>query len=47
MRAELGDFVYDDYQFEKNLGPREQRVTAILENGARYEGEWIVNTQIR
>ena len=47
MRAELGDFIYDDVAFERKLGKREQRVTMILENSARYEGEWLVSTQTR
>jgi len=47
MRADLGEFVYDDTNFEKAAGPREARITVILENGARYEGEWLRSTQIR
>jgi len=47
MRAQLGAFSYDDDQFEKMLGERENRMMVILENGARYEGEWLVNTQVR
>jgi|688.fasta_scaffold434628_3 hypothetical protein len=44
MRADLGEFVYDDGHFEKAAGPREARITVILENGARYEGEWLKGT---
>jgi len=47
MRAQLGAFSYDDDQFEKMLGERENRMMVILENGARYEGEWLVSTQVR
>jgi len=47
MRAQLGEFCYDDDQFERQLGDREQRIMVILENGARYEGEWLLSTQIR
>lgn len=47
MRADLGEFIYNDSYFERQLGPREQRVSVVLENGARYDGEWIPNTQIR
>ena len=44
MRADLGEFNYNDSQFERILGPREQRSSVVLENGARYDGEWIPNT---
>lgn len=44
MRQTLGEFLYDDQQFEQELGAREPRITVILENGARYEGEWLVGT---
>ena len=47
MRQELGEFVYEDKAFEKKLGPREHRESVQLENGARYDGEWIPNTQTR
>lgn len=47
MRAQLGEFSYDDDQFERQLGEREQRPMVILENGARYEGEWLTSTQVR
>lgn len=47
MRANLGEFVYEDFPFEKKLGPREYREAAVLENGARYEGEWIPKTDVR
>lgn len=47
MRAELGEFVYNEYAFEKKLGAREVRPSTILESGARYEGEWLVGTQTR
>ena len=47
MRAQLGDFQYDDEHFERSLGDREQRSMVVLENGARYEGEWLLGSQIR
>ena len=47
MRERLGPFVYNDYQFEKELGQRERREMVILENGARYEGEWLVQSNVR
>ena len=47
MRAQLGDFQYDDDNFERSLGDREQRPMVVLENGARYEGEWLLGSQVR
>jgi len=47
MRDQLGEFNYDDFQFEKSLGNREQRDMVILENGARYEGEWLQGLSVR
>ena len=47
MREQLGDFVYDDYEFERQLGSRERRPMILLESGAQYEGEWLRQTQIR
>jgi hypothetical protein len=47
MRQELGDFVFEDYDFDKSLGRREKREAAVLENGARYEGEWLPRTDVR
>lgn len=29
------------------MGTREQRKATILENGANYEGEWLVESQTR
>ncbi len=43
----MGVFQYDDIAFEKQLGQRESQDMVILENGARYEGEWMVGTTIR
>jgi hypothetical protein len=40
----LGAFEYKDWNFESKLGNREERVTQMLENGARYMGEWLVST---
>ena len=47
MREQLGAFHYDDHQFEKQLGYRERRDMVILENGARYEGEWLKGSSVR
>ena len=47
MREQLGPFSYDEVAFEKQLGVREQRDMVILENGARYEGEWLRGQPIR
>jgi hypothetical protein len=47
MRQELGDFVFEDYDFDKSLGRREKREATVLENGARYEGEWLPRTDVR
>jgi len=47
MREQLGAFSYDDFQFEKQLGKREGREMVILENGARYEGEWLTSSSVR
>ena len=47
MRQKLGDFMYEDVAFERQLGQCQQREPVLLENGARYEGEWIPGTQIR
>ena len=47
MREQLGEFNYDDFQFEKELGNRERRDMVTLENGARYEGEWLQGLSIR
>jgi hypothetical protein len=47
QRAELGDFVYDEFQYEADLGKREERGEEMLENAARYKGEWLVSTSTR
>lgn len=46
IRQELGDFDYND---SPNAGEQatEFRPLKELDNRARYEGEWIVGTQIR
>ena len=44
MHEQLGGFYYDDHAFEKTLGYRESREMVVLENGARYEGEWLKNS---
>ena len=47
MRATLGPFNYNDHAHEQRLGDREVRPMQVLENKARYQGEWLVNTDIR
>jgi len=44
MRQNLGEFIYNDQLFEQELGAREQRIVVTLENGAKYEGEWLIGT---
>ncbi len=46
-RKELGDFHFEDVKKEIHMGQREVRKATILENGANYEGEWLVETQTR
>jgi len=43
MRAQKGPFVYSDFEYEETLGERELRPMQVLENKARYQGEWLVN----
>jgi hypothetical protein len=38
IREQLGDFDYD--REPASLGKRELRQMVILENGAKYEGQW-------
>jgi hypothetical protein len=45
IREQLGDFDYD--KEPQNLGRREERQMVILENGAKYEGQWLLNSNIR
>ena len=37
IRKRLGDFDYGSYEKQENI---EFRPAFILENGAKYEGEW-------
>ena len=46
IRDQLGDFDFGDYPTELNPS-REERDMIQLENGARYQGEWIYGTAIR
>lgn len=46
-RQELGDFKYENEASENYLGKREFRKATILENGANYEGEWLLKSQTR
>ena len=41
MREQLGPFNYDDLESENQPGELEQREMVTLEDGARYEGEWL------
>lgn len=45
IREQLGDFDYDEEP--KGLGKRELRDMVLLENAAKYEGEWLIGTNIR
>ena len=45
IREQLGDFDYGDYP--QGLGQREMREEVVIENNAKYTGEWIVGTNIR
>ena len=47
MRAIIGEFEYDDPTFEEQLGAREKRPMVLMENGARYIGEWLLSNKIR
>jgi len=40
IRAQLGDFDFGEDQ--PQLGQREYKPEGTLENGAKYEGEWLV-----
>jgi len=41
MRQQLGPFEFQEH-LEKDLGKRMFREMVVLENGARYNGEWLV-----
>lgn len=43
MREQLGAFVYNETTIEKDLGKRQSKEMVVLDNGARYMGEWLVN----
>ena len=47
IREQLGDFIYDDEEYDQTLGKREYRPLTYLENQAQYEGEWLRGSQIR
>jgi|688.fasta_scaffold577855_4 hypothetical protein len=44
MHKQLGDFVYDDVKYEATLGKRVKKAMLQLENAARYQGEWLYNS---
>lgn len=44
--AELGPFVYEEDK-SQNYGKTEKRPKIKLDNGAIYEGEWLVGTEIK
>lgn len=46
-RKTLDPFSFDAESEERELGQREERPLVVLDNGARYTGEWLVNKQIR
>ena len=45
IRQELGDFDYGSD--DTKLGQREDRPFITLENGAKYQGQWLKSSQIR
>ena len=47
--AELEDFVWDDFggYFESINGQTERRPKQKLQDGSRYEGEWLIGTDVR
>jgi hypothetical protein len=47
MKQRLGEFDYNDLQFEKTLGSRVDKPVVLLENGAKYHGEWLVDSEVR
>jgi len=48
MREQLGDFVFDDGEFEAQIqGKVENRDVIMLENQARYEGQWLKGQEVR
>lgn len=47
MHKQLGPFNYDDQNLDRSLGRRETRDSVTLENGARYQGEWHLDTNVR
>lgn len=46
IRDQLGDFDFGDWPTSLN-NRREEREMIQLENGARYQGEWILGSAIR
>jgi hypothetical protein len=42
MREQLGAFEFNP-DLEKDLGKRQLKDMVVLENGARYNGEWLTN----
>jgi hypothetical protein len=36
-------FVYDKVDFEATLGARENKPLIVMENGAHYTGEWLID----
>ena len=48
MREKLGNFIYNDSEADtKNYNKVEVREMIILENQARYEGQWLRGQQVR
>lgn len=44
---QIGDFKFDDHKFEAMLGNRELRKLTLMDNGAKYTGEWLLDSNIR
>ena len=47
QRNDLGPFNYDDKAYEVTLGNVEDRPEEMLENAAKYKGEWLLGSNIR
>ena len=46
-RKQLGEFTYDQKDYEETLGQRDTRPETTIESGAKYSGEWLKGSQVR
>lgn len=46
-RKLLSEFKYEDHAFESTLGEREARDMKVMDNMARYTGEWHKTKNVR